>query len=228
MSRSLIACLGLALAAEGSVIANDLSSAPSLRPDKSDVCQFPSGLRLKGTCSRKGYGDWQFEITMYNQGRYYYRKEWDGDKEWESWDITLIVDDFWGAYGESWGMSGGRGGGRADNYGRVAPEVYRRLWSSPGRLCHEGAHHVEEFEQSAGCRGLNIPKVVRWTDKTSAMPEKTTVYTVRQIEPLDRFDAKFFQRTLKRHFSFAKKYFPAHFRVDVEDTPDWNELLLRR
>jgi hypothetical protein len=51
--------------------------------------------------------------------------------------------------------------------------------------------------------------ISKWTDKTSAMPEKTTVYTVRHIEPLNQFDAKFFQRTLKRHFSFAKAYFPA-------------------
>jgi hypothetical protein len=70
------------LAGGRAALADGLSSAPSSRPDKVDTRQFPSGLRLQGTCSRKGCGDWHFEIIMYNQGRFYYRKEWDGDKEW--------------------------------------------------------------------------------------------------------------------------------------------------
>jgi hypothetical protein len=209
MSKFLIACLGLMLAADGrSLIANDLSSESSSRRGKSDVRQFPSGLRLQGTCSRKGCGEWQFEIIMYSQGRYYCRKEWSGDKEEGHRTITLIVDDFCGVYGESWGMMGGRGGGNAGRDGKVAPVVFRRLWSSQGRLRQEDVHYVEEFEQPTERRGPNVPMVVSWTDKTSPMPEKTTVYTVRQIEPLDRFDAKLFDKMLKTHFTWAKEYYP--------------------
>jgi hypothetical protein len=55
-----------------------------------------------------------------------------------------------------------------------------------------------------GCQERDPPNGdIRWTDKTISMPEKTTVYIVRQVELLDQFDTNIFDRMQKKHFSFA-------------------------
>ncbi len=184
----------------------------------------PVGLRLTGRAEKSGQS-WQFEIVTEGYD-YYYRKEWAGEEEHRKpadtgfWRISLIVGDFGGAMSKSWGESGARGGGNYGDNGKDQAELARRLWTgnrftgvTRDKLRAElgSDHYVEEFRVPVSHDRFSVPSVIRWTDNTSAVPEKTTTYTVEKVEFRYHRNTQFFKAAKARYFPKEEEGAKVHF-----------------
>jgi len=173
----------------------------------------PVGLRLTGRAEKNGES-WQFEVVTEGSDCYY-RKEWSGKEERHDvegerfWQVSLIDGDFGGARSKSWGEFGVRGGAHSGKNGKDRAELARRLWTgtrltgvAPDKLrtALESDHYVEEFDVPVSHDRFSVPCVIRWTDNTSAMPKKTTTYTVEKVEFRYDRDPQFFKAVKARYF----------------------------
>jgi|ERR1700722_783943 len=188
----------------------------------------PTGVRLTGRAS-KANQSWQFEIVM--EGfQLYYRKEWSGEQDRSRprsqgfFSVDLVIDDFDSKTGDTWGDFGSKGGGGTGTSGKGTAEVARRLWQGNRfrgvaadelRELVEYGHDTEEFLAPVSRKNFRVPCAIKWTDNTSSMPNKTTVYTVEKVRFTYRRDPEFFAEA-------RKKYFPDANRGPVP-APSWHE-----
>jgi len=182
----------------------------------------PVGFRLTGHASMDNR-IWQFEIVMEGYDLYY-RKEWSGDQDPAKpgsegyYIVALAMTDFGGEIGRSWSMlDGGRGGGHSSENGRDMAEVARRLWQGDKfrgvatdelREMLEAGHDTEEFGTPISQDNFPIPTVIKWTDNTSSMPNKTTIYTVENVEFTYLPNPQFFADARKKYFSEMEQRSP--------------------
>lgn len=182
-------------------------------PKEPERILAPVGLRLTGRAEKNG-PSYRFEIVTEGYDCYY-RKEWAGEQEQRKpegtgfWRVSLIVDDFGGAMGKSWGEYGGRGGGNYGENGKDQAEVARRLWTGDRftgvtrdklRAELESGHYIEEFRVPVSRDRFSVPCVIRWTDNTSAMPKNTTTYTVEKVEFRYQRNTQFFKAAKALYF----------------------------